>query len=155
MYANMDEIGPPKFDEADFAFAREFTSRMTKEDQAKVMSTYFTPDYVLDMDLCNRIVRTDDRDKVLSGSVDGGDVSYIAPFAQFTAATWPIGSAAHTWTSVASSGSAIGRKAMIFAGKVMAATVYDLLKDPARVKSAREEFEKSLGGFRYVSPFDE
>lgn len=155
MYANMDEARPPKFDGTDFAFAREFTSQISKEDRAKVQATYFTPAHVLDMDLCDQIVRVDDRGKIMSGSVDGGDVSYLAPFAQITAATWPIGSAAHTWTSTACSGHSIGRKAMIFAGKVMAGTVYDLLKDPAKVKAAREEFERSLNGFKYISPYDE
>jgi len=155
IYANMEECGPPKFDEADFAFAREFTSQMTREDRARVQSAYFAPDFIADMDLCDKIVKIDDRDKVMAGSVDGGDVSYIAPFAQFTAATWPIGSAAHTWTSTSCSGSSIGRKAMLFAGKIMAATLYDMFKDPAKVKAAREEFEKSLGGFKYVSPYNE
>jgi hypothetical protein len=44
---------------------------------------------------------------------------------------------------------------MIFAAKTMAGTIYDLLKDNNLVKEAREEFKKSLGGFKYVSPFEE
>jgi len=155
LYANMDEVGPPKFEEEDFAFAREFTAQIPREDRAKVMEVYFAPEYILDMDLCNEITRVDDQGKVMAGSVDAGDVSYLAPFAQITAATWPVGSAAHTWTSCACSGHSMGRRAMIFAAKSMAGTIYDLLKDPAKVKAAREEFEKSLNGFKYISPYDE
>jgi len=155
LYANMDEVGPPKFDESDFAFAREINANIPKEDRAKVMEVYFAPEYVLEMDLCDQIVRVPDRDKVMAGSVDGGDVSYITPFAQITAATWPVGSAAHTWTSTACSGHSIGKKAMIFAAKTMAGTIYDLFKNPDKLKEAQAEFEKSLGGFKYISPFDE
>jgi len=155
MHTNMEEVGPPKFDETDFAFAKEIKANISKEDSDKVMEVYFAPDHVLDMDLCDKIVRTNDRDKVMAGSIDSGDVSYIAPFAQITAATWPIGSAAHTWTSCACSGHPIGRKAMIFAAKTMAGTIYDLLKDPEKVKAARAEFEKTLGDFKYISPYDE
>ena len=158
MYENMHLIGPPKFDDADFAFAKEITATLSREDKAKVMDVYFAPEHVLDMDLCDEIVQTpigNDGSNVMAGSVDGGDVSYIAPFAQLTSATWPIGSAAHTWTSTACSGNSMGQKAMIFSAKTMAATVYDLLKDPEKVKAAKEEFEKSLNGFKYISPYDE
>lgn len=49
----------------------------------------FAPDHVLDKVLCDEIVEIDDGSLIMAGSVDGGDVSYIAPFAQITAATWP------------------------------------------------------------------
>jgi len=155
MHANMEEVDPPKFDESDFAFAREIKAHIPKEDSDKVMEVYFAPEHVLEMDLCDEIVRTNDRDKIMAGSIDSGDVSYITPFAQITAAAWPVGSAAHTWTSCACSAHSIGHKAMLFAAKTMAGTIYDLLHDPEKLKEARAEFEKTLGDFKYISPFDE
>lgn len=155
MHENMVEAGPPRFTPEDRAFARQIAALTTREDKAKVMSTYFAPDRVLDADLCDEIVRVDDKDKVLAGSTDVGDVSYIAPFAQITAATWPVGTAAHTWMATAASGSGIGLAAMTFAAKTMAGTVYDLLSDPALLAAVREEFSKTLSGFRYVSPYEE
>jgi aminobenzoyl-glutamate utilization protein B len=155
MHQNMVEVGPPKFTDEDFEFASKLSAITTKEEKKKVMATYFAPDYILDKILCDEIVEIDDSNMIMAGSVDGGDVSYIVPFAQITAATWPVGTPAHSWIATASSGSGIGFNAMIFAAKTMAGTVYDLLQDPSLIDEAKAEFEKSLGGFKYISPFDE
>ncbi len=155
MSRNLLEAGSPAFTDADRSFARQLSALSTRDDKAKVMSTYFAPDRVLDMTLCEEVIELDDRQKVIAGSTDVGDVSYIAPLAQITAATWPVGTAAHTWIATAASGSGIGLNAMIFASKVMAGTVYDLLRDPSLIASAREEHKKTLGAFKYISPQDE
>lgn len=155
MYSNMLEVKPPKYDDKDFEFATELSSLSTKADKKKVMSTYFAPDSVLDKVLCDEIISVNDRDKIMAGSTDVGDVSYIAPFAQITAATWPIGTAAHTWIATSASGSGIGLNAMIFASKTMAGTVYDLFKDKNIIEEAKREFNKTLGSFKYISPYEE
>lgn len=155
MHSNMVKAGPPKFTEEDYMFAEKLSKVTTKEEKRKVMGTYFAPDRILDKVLCNEIMEINDKGKVMAGSTDAGDVSYIAPFAQITAATWPIGTAAHTWKATASSGSGIGLNAMIFAAKTVAGTVYDLLKDTSLIDQAKKEFKKTKGEFEYVSPYDE
>ncbi|WP_432408744.1 hypothetical protein [Wukongibacter sp. M2B1] len=155
MHSNMVEAGPPKFTEEDYMFAEKLSKATTKEEKKKVMETYFAPDWILDQVLCSEIMEVNDKDKIMAGSTDAGDVSYITAFAQITAATWPIGTAAHTWKATASSGSGIGLNAMMFASKTMAGTVYDLLKDTSLINQAKKEFKKSKGEFEYVSPYDE
>ena len=155
MHKNMVEAGPPRFTDEDRSFAKELASLTTREDKAKVMASYFAPERVLDAPLCEEIVEVDDSGRVMAGSTDVGDVSYIAPLAQITAATWPVGTAAHTWMATAASGSGIGLAAMMFAARTLAGTAYDLLTNPALLGAARDEFKKSLGGFRYVSPYEE
>ena len=155
MHNNMLEAGGPKFSKEDYELADKLSKLSTKEEKAKVMSTYFAPDYILDIPLSDEVIEIDDKEKVMAGSSDVGDVSYIAPFAQITAATWPIGTAAHTWIATASSGSGIGMNAMIFAAKTMAATIYDLLNDNNLITNAKDEFVKSLKGYEYISPFEE
>ncbi|HWQ74128.1 MAG TPA: amidohydrolase, partial [Syntrophomonas sp.] len=155
LHKNMEEAGPPKFTPEDFDFAAELSSLSTKEEKKKVMSTYFAPDHVLDQILCDEIIKVNDRNEIMAGSVDAGDVSYITPFAQFTAATWPVGTAAHTWIATASSGSGIGLNAMIFAAKALSGAVYDLLNDNSIVDAARNEFQISMGDFKYISPYEE
>lgn len=44
---------------------------------------------------------------------------------------------------------------MICAGKIMAGTVYDLMKDTTLVEKAKESFVKDTGGKKYVSAFNE
>ena len=88
--------------------------------------------------------------------MDAGDVSWIVPFAQVTAATWPVGTVAHSWQATVSSGSGIGYSAMLFAAKTIAGSLYDLFTDDGTIlKSAREEFEKKTKNNKYVSPFPE
>lgn len=152
MHKNMVETGGPKFSDEDYEFAAELSALSSKEDKRKIMSTYFAPDNIVDSILCDKVLKVDDKDKVMAGSTDVGDVSYIAPFAQITAATWPIGTAAHTWIATASSGSGIGLNAMIFAAKTMAGTLYDLLSDKDLIISAKEEFGKTMGDYKYISP---
>jgi len=155
MHSNMVEAGPPKYTKEDFEFGAELSALSTKDDKRKVMSTYFAPEYMLDKVLCDEIVEVADRGKVLAGSTDAGDVSYIVPYAQITAATWPVGTAAHSWIATASSGSGIGLNAMIFASKTMAGTVYDILNNLDLLEKAKEEFKETMGSFKYVSPFEE
>jgi aminobenzoyl-glutamate utilization protein B len=41
---------------------------------------------------------------------------------------------------------------MLVAAKVLAASMTDLLRDPAAVAAAKAEFQKTTGGKPYVSP---
>lgn len=152
MHKNMLETGGPKFSEEDYELAAKLSSLTSKEDKRTVMKTYFAPDDIVDTILCDKVLKVDDNDKIMGGSIDVGDVSYLAPFAQITAATWPVGTAAHTWIASASSGSGIGLNAMIFAAKTMAGTIYDLLHDNDLIVAAKEEFKKTIGDYKYVSP---
>ena len=77
------------------------------------------------------------------GSTDVGDVSWLTPTAQFTAATWVSGSPGHSWQNVATGTHTIAHKGMLLAAKVLAATAADLLTNPAILTQAREEFLES------------
>ncbi|MGB9867465.1 MAG: M20 family metallopeptidase [Bacillota bacterium] len=153
LFENMQLVGGPKFSKEDRELAQELSCTLTQEQKEKVMKTYFAPPEVLSMVLHEGVVKNRDKGEVMAGSTDVGDVSYIVPFAQFTAATWPVGTAAHSWQATAASGSGIGFCAMHFAAKVLAATVYDLLADDGTVlQKAKAEFQESTGGKPYVSP---
>jgi len=88
---------------------------------------------------------------VFSASTDVGDVSYNAPTAQFVAATWVPGTAAHTWQSTAASGTTIGQKGMMVAAKTLALTALDLFSNPATLTAAHDEFTKAMAGREYKS----
>ena len=74
------------------------------------------------------------------GSTDVGDVSWLAPTAQFTAVTWVSGSPGHSWQNVATGRSSIAHKGVLLAAKVLAATTADLMEQPEILAKAREEF---------------
>ena len=59
------------------------------------------------------------------------------------------GTAAHSWQAVASGGTEIGTKGMLVASKTMALTAIDLMSKPELIKKATEEFNKSIGDYKY------
>jgi aminobenzoyl-glutamate utilization protein B len=88
---------------------------------------------------------------VSGGSTDMGDLSWVVPTVQLSAATWVPGTPAHSWQAVAAGGMSIGSNGMMVAAKTMALTAVDLFTDPANLVKARAEFQKRLGGFVYTS----
>lgn len=85
------------------------------------------------------------------GSTDVGDVSWLTPTGQVHVAALPNGCPGHSWQSVSCGGTSIGHKAALLAGKVLAASVLDLLVKPELLKAAREEFEQRTAE-GYVCP---
>ncbi|HWR39932.1 MAG TPA: amidohydrolase [Patescibacteria group bacterium] len=152
LHRNMEEVGGPYFSADDKQFAEKLAASFTPGQKENVMRAYFAPPAVLDQTLHEDIAVIDDRKEVMAGSTDVGDVSWLMPFALFTAATWPVGTAAHSWQATASSGSGIGAAAMLFAAKALAGALYDLYTDDLLLCRAKQEFSQQTKGFVYQSP---
>ena len=85
-----------------------------------------------------------------AASTDVGDVSWVVPTVQLSAATWVPGTAAHSWQAVAAGGTTIGFKGMMVAAKTMALTGADLFTSPATIDAAKAELVAKRGpGFKY------
>ena len=110
------------------------------------------PDWekLLDVDLDRTIPDTWERWG--AGSSDVSDVSWKTPTAEFTTATFILGSPGHSWQNTAQSGMGIGHKSLIFAAKTMSACVIDLLTKPETLEKIQDEFKQRLGGRVYKSP---
>ncbi|MBO4937510.1 MAG: amidohydrolase [Oscillospiraceae bacterium] len=74
------------------------------------------------------------------GSSDVGDVSWLTPTAQFTAVTWPSGCPGHSWQIVSAGKTTFAYKGLIYAAKVLAGSVADLMTDHILLEKARAEF---------------
>jgi aminobenzoyl-glutamate utilization protein B len=96
-------------------------------------------------------VRPQSENRALGGSTDVGDISWMLPTAQFSAATWVPGTPGHSWQSTACSGMSIGQKGMLVAAKTLALTALDVFHDPKQVDAAHASFEKRRGGVVYKS----
>ncbi|MDY6817743.1 MAG: amidohydrolase [Halobacteriales archaeon] len=99
-------------------------------------------------------VETHDDGVVGSYSTDTGSVSWNVPVGRFRAATWPVGTPAHSWQAVAASGS-VGLDAAVFAAKVIAGSMYELFTDEATLEAAIEEFEAERATMEYEVPLPE
>jgi aminobenzoyl-glutamate utilization protein B len=97
----------------------------------------------------------DATEKPGKGSTDVGDVSWVVPTAQFSAACYAFGIPGHTWAATACSGAPIGHNGMLFAAKVLALAGARMMTEPGLRDAARAEHEKRLGGYKYVSPIPE
>ncbi len=86
-----------------------------------------------------------------AASTDVGDISWNVPTIGFSAATWPAGTAAHTWQAAATSGTSIGQEGMVVAAKAIALTALDLFTDPTLVQAAKDDFKKQLAGKSYYT----
>ncbi len=89
--------------------------------------------------------------QVGTGSTDVGDVSWAVPTAGFMTACFVPGTSAHSWQAVAAGGTSIGRKGMILAARVLAASAYDLFQSPEILRAAKDEHRRRLAGRPYRS----
>jgi aminobenzoyl-glutamate utilization protein B len=89
------------------------------------------------------------------GSTDVGDVSWIVPEITLTATTAPKDTPWHSWAVVASGGTSIGHKGMIFAAKALGMTMVDLFQDPRLIENIRKEFEERKGDYKYMPSLPE
>ncbi|HWP68635.1 MAG TPA: amidohydrolase [Rectinemataceae bacterium] len=137
----------PKPKAEELSFARELQATVMKADRRASLDMIAAPVELLKSPLHGE-VGDFGRGMRSGGSIDTGDVSYIAPTGQMNAATWPLGVGAHTWQSCAASGAPWAFKAMHWAGACMALAGYSLATDPALLGAARAEFRKTATPYR-------
>ncbi|MBI1900082.1 MAG: amidohydrolase [Planctomycetia bacterium] len=83
------------------------------------------------------------------GSTDVADVSWAVPTTGFTTACFVPGTAGHSWQAVAAGGTTIGRKGMLLASKVLAATAWDVAHDEKLLLAAKTEHRERLAKQKY------
>jgi aminobenzoyl-glutamate utilization protein B len=139
---NLRAVGGVKYNAEERAFAEQLRKSFDPAVAAAGSAAPGSEEQVVPMSM---------GEKGTGASTDVGDVSWQLPTAQFTAATWVPGTAAHSWQSTACSGMSIGRKGMVVAAKTLALSTLDILYEPGQVKLAREAFDKRRAGFTYRS----
>jgi len=137
LHQNLLHVGGYAYTDAENAFARKLRESL--------------PEANIDLGTQASIMPFQESTGGAGGSTDVGDVSWNLPTAQFVAATWVPGVAAHTWQAVACDGMSIGTKGMMVAGKTLALTAIDLFLDPATLAAARKDFDKRRGTNGYNS----
>jgi len=152
-YENMVQIGAPQYTTEELAFAKALQETLdpqtVKGEIEKLMpetsneETYIHQG-VLEKEKVSSVV--------VAGSSDSGDVSWNMPMNFFITACFPLGVVNHSWQATAASGSSVGMKGMIYAAKVLAGVMYDLLNDPSLVANSKAEFKKKTDKRKYVSP---
>ncbi|MCX6654635.1 MAG: amidohydrolase [Candidatus Bathyarchaeota archaeon] len=152
--SNMRLIGAPKWSKEEMAFAEELSQNVPPEQKRDSLRKSKRPGWeklegvIMDASIPDAW----DEGEVGHGSTDVSDVSWKAPTMEFSTATWPLGIPGHSWMNVAASGTGTGHKSLIFASKIIAASVVDLLTKPELLKEAWEEQNRRSLGKIYKSP---
>jgi len=154
---NMRLIGAPEYDEEEEKFAAEMAKTIPREKKKIGLMKSHLPDA---MELMNVNLNTRIYDPVGEGAKGGGssdvaDVAWNMPTVQFRTVYTIVGAPGHSWQNVASNGMSIGHKSTIFASKVMAGSVIDLLHKTELLKKAKEEWERQITRREYTSPLPE
>lgn len=131
----LERVGAPRWDEKDTAFAKSLQKELGFTESGLAANVIpYGPGHGE------------------TASSDVGEVSAFAPLMELSVATRPMDTPAHHWAQTSCGAHPIGRKGMLVAAKVLAASAVDLLATPSLVAEAKAEFVKETGGKAYVSP---
>ena len=151
MQDNFDRLGPPEFDEADRAFAREIQATLSDEDISAAFRRYGVP-VQRDKALCDFVVPLEAKGSGGVGSTDVGDVSWVVPTVQARGATCAIGTPFHSWQLTAQGKAPAAHKGLVHVAKVMAGTAVDALKDSSLIERAKADLAERTAAKPYSSP---
>ncbi|MEJ7837954.1 MAG: amidohydrolase [Thermomicrobiales bacterium] len=148
----LNELGPIDFTDEEIAFAKNIEATFPESLRKSILESDHLPLSLLGQGLSGAVWPIRDADKVLPGSTDVSDVSWITPTSQIITACSPVAVPGHSWAITAAGGGTIGHKGMLHAAKGMAITAADFYLDPALRQQARDEFTASTDGRPYVCP---
>ncbi|ACM30045.1 M20 family metallopeptidase [Rhizobium rhizogenes] len=151
MFANLERLGPPAYDDADEKTARKFQETFSTEDIAASYGRFGLKPKK-DQGLCDTVFPLGAGDGTLVGSTDVGTVSWVVPTVQMRGATYAIGTPGHSWQLVAQGKLPAAHKGMEHAAKIMASTALDLILDPARIEAAKADHKARLEDTPFVNP---
>ena len=123
MYENIRAIGMPEWTEDDQAFARAFQEFM-EADEVVGLKTEIDE------------LGAPSENPQSGGSDDIGDISWAVPTVTLRFPSNIDGRQGHHWSSAMAMATPIAHKGAVAGAKVVAATLLDLLEDPALVESA-------------------
>ena len=157
LYENFSEIGVPQYTEDELQFAAALKATYPKAKDLPGTGARFDPEIAKQVRALTENGEKPMNDFLMPqysgtgfmpGSTDVGDVSWLTPTAQIEVAAWPSGVPGHSWQIVSCGKSSMAHKAILCAGKVLAATAIDLLEKPELLEAAKAEFsEKSAEGY--------
>ena len=148
VYETMEDLGSFEIEGEDAEIAEELRETLGDVSGALSRVPEDVREQAAEATMFTEPVDAADEGKTGSYSTDSGDVSQVVPLGRLSAATWPVGTPAHSWQAVAASGT-VGTEGMVYAAKTIGGTLYDLLDDPQLLDDAASEFEERADGREY------
>lgn len=160
---NLEEVEREPYTKEEIAFAEKISGTYggNKVDLQEILKKYeksrkkmveeIMAPHLNDV-LSDFVVPLMDVEACMAGSTDVGDVSWVCPTAQINTVTEAAGTPGHSWQQVSQGKSSVAHKGMLYAGKVMAGAIIDVLEEPELIKKAKEELKKRVGSEGYIPP---
>ncbi|ETP70770.1 hypothetical protein G159_00225 [Planococcus glaciei CHR43] len=158
LYQKLKQAGPVQPTEEDIAFAKGIWDSLSDGEKKNFVSGMESFGYFGDgsefegkflSDIISDYVASD---KVMPGSTDVSDVSWVVPTAQLTAATSAIGTPLHTWQMVTQGISPFAHSGMLLAAQSMAAAAVHLYENEDALQAVKAEHEKKRAKEPYFCP---
>lgn len=140
LQSNLEGVSPPRFSDAERAFARRLQQPLIDEFQ-------LNPKLALD-DSVHSLALTP---KPSRGSTDVGDVSWHVPTGGIRTVCFASECPGHTWQNVAAIGSSIGEKGTLYAARVLAVSAVELLEKPEFIRRARTDWKSRMQDRKYTT----
>ena len=140
MHENIRAVGMPDWSEDDQAFARAFQEFMEAEEIIGLKT---------EVDELGEPSETPQS----GGSDDIGDISWVVPTVTLRFPSNIEGRQGHHWSSAIAMATPVAHKGAVAGAKVVAATLLDLLRDPALVESAWAYFREEQTANETYIPF--
>lgn len=140
MHANIRAVGMPQWSEDDQAFARAFQEFM-EADEVTGLKT--------EVDELGEPPEPPQS----GGSDDIGDISWVVPTVTLRFPSNIEGRQGHHWSSAIAMATPVAHKGAVAGAKVVAATLVDLLHDPALLQSAWDYFREEQTATESYQPF--
>lgn len=155
MGQKLQELGAWEPDPEDVRLAKEIAATLTPTQKASADAKVSDPDKMKLIDELGIAAYAEPYQKSdipIPGSTDVGDVSWVVPTAQMTAATWAFGTPGHSWQVVTQGKSGLCHKGMLLAAKAIALTAAELFEQPQIIDTAKDEWRATLNGESYLCP---
>lgn len=158
MYGKLVEVGAEPPVEAEIDFAQKIWSSLSENEQNSAIEQLHNFGYSGDGSefegkyLADHISPYESSDRIMMGSTDVGDVSWVVPTAQCAIATAALGTPLHTWQMVAQGVNSFAHRGMLRAGATMALTGIEMLEDPRKLAEVQDEHAQKLKKRPYQCP---
>ena len=143
LYESMKRVPAPVWEERDLILAEELLKTLPEEALDHTLCS-FDARSLKGEKLHTGIMPLKEKPTLLAGSTDVSNVSRTVPTGQIFTCCVPVGVPGHTWQTVVSVGSDIGRKGMMYAAEVIADTAMVLFARPVEIEQIKRDFYASV-----------
>lgn len=160
MQKNLEQLGSADYDDNDRRLAQALRDTMDHKDEYYRTLVRMAAGSSRDQELLDNleaplhdvVIPYIEQESSSMASSDVGDVSWVCPVAQLSTVTMPAGTSMHSWQEVSVGKSAMAKKGMLQAGKILAATAIDLIQNPEIIHKAQTEQRLKAGNQPFESP---